>query len=333
MHSASVSQEENAKPYAFEAGVKALQESLDRRGEKAIATIKPGLPGFYTVRYDIVKDDLISIIIPTKDNSKVLETCLKSIFEKSSYKNFEVILVDNNSAEKATFKLLAEYEQNYPNQFTRLTLQVPFNFSFLMNKAVEKAKGEYIVLLNNDTEIITEDWMEAMLEQSQRKSVGAVGVKLLYHNDTIQHAGVVIGLGGVAGHTFIGLPKDSPGHFYYIASTNNYSAVTAACLMVKKSVYEEVGGFNEELAVEYNDVDFCLKLVEKGYNNLYVPYVELYHYESLTRGHPHMTKESYKRHLKEIALFKNRWKSFIDNDPCYNPNLTLDATHFQLRLN
>ena len=188
------------------------------------------------------------------------------------------------------------------------------------------------MLLNNDTEVISDNWIQSMMEQSQRSSVGAVGAKLLYHNDTIQHAGVVIGLGGVAGHTFIGLPKDAYGYFYYITCTNNYSSVTAACLMVRKSVYLEVGGFNEDLAVEYNDVDFCLKLVEKGYNNVYLPYVELYHYESLTRGHPHMTKESYDRHVREIGLFKDRWQSFIDHDPCYNPNLTLDATHFQIRM-
>lgn len=332
MHAGSTAQEEQVKPYAFEAGVKALQESLDRRGEKAIATIKPGLPGFYTVRYDIVNEDKISIVIPTKDNAKVLETCLESVFEKSTYKNFEVILIDNNSEEKATFELLDKYEKRYPKQFVRLTLPIPFNFSTLMNKGVEVAKGDYIVLLNNDTEIITPDWMEAMLEQAQRESVGVVGVKLLYHNDTIQHAGVVIGLGGVAGHTFIGLPKDSPGYFYYITSTNNYLAVTAACFMVKKEKYWEVAGFNEDFSVEYNDVDFCLKLAEAGYNNLYVPYVELYHYESLTRGHPHMTKTSYERHVREVNLFKTRWQKYIDHDPCYNPNLTLDATHFQIRL-
>ena len=332
MHDASTAQEEHVKPYAFEAGVKALQESLNRRGEKATATIKPGLPGFYTVRYDIVKEDMVSIVIPTKDNAKVLETCLESVFEKSTYKNFEIILIDNNSEEKATFDLLDKYEKLYPQQFIRLTLPIAFNFARLMNKAVEIAKGDYIVLLNNDTEIITDDWIEGMLEQSQRESVGAVGVKLLYHNDTIQHAGVVIGLGGVAGHTFIGLPRDSPGYFHYISSTNNYSAVTAACFMVKKDKYWEVGGFNEDFSVEYNDVDFCLKLAEAGYNNIYVPYVELYHYESLTRGHPHMTKTSYERHVREVNLFKSRWGKYIENDPCYNPNLTLDETHFQIRL-
>ncbi len=332
MHSASAAMEEDAKPYAFEAGVKALTEALERRGEKGSVELKPGLPGFYTVRYDLKSEDLVSIVIPTKDNAKVLETCLESVFEKSTYKNIEVIMINNNSTEKATFDLFKKYKAKYKEKFVQLDLEIPFNYSRLMNKAVDVSKGEYILLLNNDTEVISEDWIESMMEQSQRDSVGAVGAKLLYHNDTIQHAGVVIGLGGVAGHTFIGLPRDSHGYFYYITSTNNYSSVTAACLMVRKEVYNEVGGFNEDLAVEYNDVDFCLKLAEKGYYNIYLPYVELYHYESLTRGHPHMTKESYARHIKEIGLFKEKWQSYIDHDPCYNQNLTMDATHFQIKM-
>lgn len=329
MHDKSTAMNEEAKDYAFLSGVKALNEALQRRNIKGIASLQSGKPGFYRIRYTLENTPKVSIIIPTYNNSEVLTTCIHSIFEKTSYQNFEIILINNNSNEKALFDCFELWKSKYGEQFQLLDCPYPFNYSKLMNDGVAHASGDFILLLNNDTEVIQNNWIEQMLHHAQRKSIGAVGVKLLYPNDTVQHGGVVLGIGGVAGHTFIGAKKDDPGYFYYLTSVTNYSAVTAACLMVEKSKYLAVGGFDEQLAVEYNDVDFCLKLIEKGYYNLFNPDVVLYHYESLTRGHPYATKESYKRHLSEVKYFKKKWQSYIDNDPFYNPNLSLITTHFE----
>lgn len=331
IHKASAAQSEDAKPYAYMAAQKALTEHFERIGQPAKIDFLPGFRG-YSIRYDYKKDELISIIIPTKDNYEVIKTCIDSIFNKSSYKNFEVIVISNNSTEKELFHYFEKCNAEYGSQFSWYEYNVPFNFSKLMNFGRQKAKGKYLLLLNNDTEVITEDWLEAMVEQAQRPSVGAVGVKLLYPDNTIQHAGVIIGLGGIAGHTFVGMHKDEAGYFNYIQSINNYSAVTAACLMVKTSDYDKVNGFNEAFEVEYNDVDFCLKLMDAGLYNVYLPHVELYHYESLTRGHPHMSKESYDRHFKELELFKSNWQVYIDDDPCYNIHLTRGAHDFRIAI-
>ncbi len=175
--------------------------------------------------------------------------------------------------------------------------------------------------------------MELMAGYAQMEPIGAVGVRLLFPDDTIQHAGVVIGLGGIAEHVFAGTDKNENGYFNFLKCTNNYSGVTAACLMVRKNVFTLVGGFDENLPVEYNDIDFCLKLVDAGYRNVYLPYVSLYHFESVSRGHPHKTKESYQQHLNDIGLFKSRWQKYIENDPCYNPHLSRIYNDFRLRIN
>lgn len=331
IHKASAAQSEDAKPYAYIAAQKALTDHFDRIGEPAKVDFLPGFRG-YSIRYNYIKNELISIIIPTKDNTDVIKVCIDSIFNKSTYSNFEVIVISNNSKDKNLFTYLDSCKTKYDNKFSYYEYNVPFNFSKLMNFGREKAKGEYLLLLNNDTEVITPDWIEGMVEQVQRPSVGVAGVKLLYPDNTIQHAGVIIGLGGIAGHSFVGQHKDEPGYFNYIQSINNYSALTAACVMVKKSDFDLVNGFNEEFEVEYNDVDFCLKLKEKGLHNVYLPHVELYHYESLTRGHPHMNKESYDRHLKELELFRTNWQKYIDDDPCYNIHLTRGAHDFRIAI-
>lgn len=331
IHSASAARSEEAKPYAYHAAQKALTESLIRRGEEATVGFLAGFRG-YSIRYKLQRPGKVSIIIPTKDNADVLQTCINSIYARSIWKDFEVIVISNNSTEKKLFELLAGYAKQYPGRFSWHEHNIPFNFSALMNFGNTKASGDYLLLLNNDTEVITPDWMEAMMEQAQRPSVGAVGVKLLYPNDTIQHAGVIIGLGGIAGHTFVAMHKDEAGYFNYIQSISNYSAVTAACLMVSREKYAEVNGFDPTFEVEYNDVDFCLRLVKAGYHNIYLPHVELYHYESLTRGHPHMSKESYDRHIRELNLFKDRWQEFIDDDPCYSPNLGRGVHDFGIAL-
>jgi len=329
MHEQSVALNEGAKNYAYDHGQAALNDAFERRGIKAKAKLIEGLPGIYTVDYELSHSPLVSVIIPTKDNAEVLSTCLYSLFERTSYHNFEVLLLDNNSTQKELFELTDQYVEKYPGRFRVVTCRYPFNFSKLMNEGVAKSKGDYILFLNNDTEVLQNNWMDEMLKHAQRPEVGAVGVKLLFPNDTIQHGGVVIGMGGVAGHTFIGKEKDDPGYFYYLRTVSNYSAVTAACLMVRKKLYHEVNGFDENLAVEYNDVDFCLKLIEAGYYNVFLSEVVLYHYESLSRGHPHATRESYKRHLTEVAYFRKRWQYFIDEDPFYNINLSRISTHFE----
>jgi glycosyltransferase involved in cell wall biosynthesis len=332
IHSKSAASGEDAKPYAYQAAKKALTEACERRGEPARVEFLAGFRG-YSIRYELKSFGKVSVIIPTRNKSDVLEACVNSLFEKTEYPDFEVILLSNNSDEKRLFQLCDAWKQKYGDRFILKEMNYPFNFSKLMNDGAALSSGEYLLLLNNDTEIIHADWMSAMVEQAQRKSIGAVGCKLLYPNDTIQHAGVLIGLGGAAGHAFTHIHRDAPGYFNYIQSANNYSAVTAACLMVRKEAYLAVKGFDENFVVEYNDVDFCLRLMDAGLNNIYLPHVELYHYESLTRGHPHMTKESYERHIKELDLFKERWQKYIDDDPCYSPNLSRGHHDFSLALN
>ena len=202
-----------------------------------------------------------------------------------------------------------------------------------MKKGGKKKNGEFILFLNNDIEVIEPEWLTQMVAFAQQKHIGAVGARLLYPDDTIQHAGVIVGLGGVAGHAFTGLYKDDPGYFNLIQTVNNFSAVTAACLLCRREIFEEVHGMDEQFEVEYNDVDFCLKIMEAGYYNVYVPQVELYHYESASRGHPHQSKPSYERHLREMALFKQKWQHIIDRDPYYNPNLNLGVHDFSMDLN
>ncbi len=321
IHSGSAARGEDVKPYAYDAAKRALTEALQRRGEPGDVSFLYGFRG-YGIRFTSPLRGKVSVIIPTKDKADVLATCLRSLFALTDHPDFEVIVISNNSTERSLFALMQEMEQAHPDRFRWIRHDAPFNFSELMNEGIRHAKGEQILFLNNDTEVIHADWMRAMHEQSQRPSIGAVGAKLLYHNDTIQHAGVVIGLGGVAGHTFTGTHKDGPGYFNYVNTINNYSAVTAACMMVERWKLEAINGWEELFTVEYNDVDLCLRLRERGWNNVYLPHVSLYHYESLTRGHPHMTRESYERHLREVGLFKERWKKYIDDDPCYDPNLS-----------
>lgn len=331
IHSESAAGGEDAKPYAYSAASKALTEALSRRQEDGVVSFLDGFRG-YSIRYQIKdQNKKVSIVIPTKDKVELLEICFDSIFEKTSYTNFEIILVDNNSSTKEFFEFVKKWEAKEPNRFKCVRAEIPFNFSKLVNIGFANSDGDYIVELNNDTEVISEDWLEGMIEQAQRPSIGVVGVKLLYPNETVQHAGVVIGLGGAAGHVLVGEHRDGPGHFNYINMLNNYSAITAACFMVRRELYEQLNGFDEEFTVEYNDVDFCLRAKELGLNNIYVPHVELYHHESISRGHPHASKANYERHKVEVNMFKTKWKKYIDYDPCYSPNQTLGKADFSIR--
>lgn len=329
VHAGSAARGEDVKPYAYDAAKRALDESLVRRGEPADVSFLPGFRG-YGVRFKRPLEGRVSVIIPTRDKADVLGTCLRSLFKLTDHPDLDVLVISNNSREKATVELLDGMQDEHAGRFRWIAHDEPFNFSGLMNLGARHTTGDHILYLNNDTEVIHADWMRAMHEWSQRPGTGAVGAKLLYHNDTIQHGGVVIGLGGVAGHVFTGTHKDGPGYFNYVNTINNYSALTAACLMVERAKLDRIGGWDELFTVEYNDVDLCLRLREAGYHNVYLPHVSLYHYESLTRGHPHMTKESYERHLREVRLFQERWEGYVKDDPCYNPNLTRGAHDWRI---
>lgn len=321
----STAESTQAKNYARISGEKALQDHLNRMNidAKAITTVS----GYYRAKRKIIGNPLISIIIPFKDMPELLEKCINSIVEKSTYKNYEIIGISNNSEEKKTFKMMRKLESA---NITFYEYNVPFNYSKINNYAIKFTKGEHLILLNNDIEIISEGWIDAMLEHSQRKDVGAVGALLLYPNNKVQHAGVVAGLGGVAGHAFINFPKED---IRINSLTRNYSAVTAACMMVKKELYEKIGGLNEvDLKIAFNDTDFCLRLKEKGYINIYTPFAMLYHYESISRGYD-LHGENKIRFSKEVEYMKKRHaKTLKDGDPYLNDNFSLDYDYPTLKI-
>ncbi|HCF30331.1 MAG TPA: glycosyl transferase family 2 [Cyanobacteria bacterium UBA11049] len=333
MHSQSAASSDKAKPYAYQAGEKALIDALHRREEAGKVTTIAGFPGIYTIRYQITDYKLVSIIIPTKNLGSYLEKCLKSIFQQSVYPNYEVIVIDNGSKEEKTTKVIAKWTIQEPNRFKCYPLEIPFNYSKINNYAVSKAKGDYLLFLNNDTEVITPDWIDAMVEQAQRSPIGSVGALLLYSDNSIQHAGVVLGIGNVADHSHKKLPSTTPGYFCQVKTINNVSAVTGACLMCRREVFESIGGFDEELSVAYNDVDLCLKMVEKGYRNIYLPHVVLYHHESKSRGAYEDTPQKLLRLSKEVEYIQSKWKEAIEKDPCYNPNLTRESGDFSININ
>ncbi len=308
---------------------KAIEAALKRRNTPGEVIADPAAEGVFFIDYTITKSGKVSIIIPTKDNVPMLRTTIESIIELTHYKNYEIILLNNNSTTKEFFDLVKEYTDNYASFFKCVDASFPFNFSKLINLGVAASSGEYILMLNNDVEVLQADWLERMMGYSQLPHIGAVGVKLLFPDETIQHAGVVLGIGDGASHSFINFPKESDIYYNYLRAVNNCSAVTAACLMVRRDVYDEVGGMDEALPVEFNDVDFCLKLRKAGYYNVYIPSVELYHYESATRGHPFRSHTAWKQHEHDMNYFKNKWGSLIDNDPFYNPNLTKEYTDFR----
>jgi glycosyltransferase involved in cell wall biosynthesis len=331
IHKLSVANNTKAKPYAYLAAQKALEEALVRRGTPGKVELIADTLGGYRMRYDIPTPKKVSVIIPTKDQVKLLKCAIDSIIEKTVYPDYEIIVLNNNSNTPEFFALMEEYKQKHSAIFTCVDATFPFNFAKLMNLGVGLSKGDYILFANNDIEVIEGNWMTEMVSFAQRKTTGAVGVKLLYKDDTIQHAGVVLGLGGAAGHVFVNMHKNDRGYFNYIKSLNNYSAVTAACMMCRKELYNEVGGMDETLEVEYNDVDLCLQFVAHGYYNVYVPDVEIYHYESATRGHPFQSKESWAQHEHDFGIFRSKWQKYVDNDPFYNPNLSITVTDFGLK--
>lgn len=331
IHTGSIASNSSAKPYAYEAGQRAIEDALRRRGENGIVSHDEKHLGVYIIRYDIPQYKLVSIIIPTRDLGHTLNQCLESIFAKSTYPNYEVILIDNDSTEPYTEKIIKDWLNKEPERFKCYSLRIPFNYSKINNYAVTKANGDFLLFLNNDTEVVTPDWIEAMVEQAQRPSIGAVGSLLLYPDDTIQHAGVVLGIAGVAGHSHKHFSATESGYYTQINCINNYSAVTGACLMCKREVFEAIGGFNEEdLKIAFNDIDLCLKMVAKGLKNIYLPHVVLYHYESKSRGYD-TTPEKQFRFIKEIEYMQKHWKQLFEHDPCYSPNLTLQHEDYSIK--
>lgn len=327
-HKASVASDVSAKPYVVDSAKRALSAHLERLGLSGRIE-DSSVPTTYKIQYDIKGIPLVSIIIPNKDHTDDLEKCLASVYGKSTYKNFEVIVVENNSTEEETFEYYKEAQSKYKD-LKVITWENSFNYSAINNFAVKQANGEYVLLLNNDIEVITPDWLEQMLMFAQRDDVGAVGAKLYYSDDTIQHAGVIVGLGGVAGHSHKYFDRDNPGYMARASIAQNLSACTAACLLIRKSVYEEIGGLDENYAVAFNDIDFCMAIRKAGYLIVFTPYAEFYHYESKSRGDED-TPEKRARFNSEVFRFQDKWgEELKKGDPYYNPNLTLDSENFAL---
>lgn len=311
-----------AKPYAYEAGIKAVQAHIDRIGLKG-EVVSGNTLGTYKVNYEIKGNPKVSIIIPNKDYVSTLKVCLKSIAKLTTYENYEIIVVENNSEEQKTFDYYDEINGKDKIKVVKYP-EKGFNYSKIINYGVANSDGEYIIQLNNDTELITSNWIEEMLGFAQREDVGAVGAELFYPDKSIQHAGIIIGIGGVAGHVFRNIPHGMHGYFSKDAMIQNMSAVTAACMMAPRKMYEAVGNMDEKFEVAFNDVDFCLKIREQGKLIVYNPYVQFIHYESKSRGFED-TLEKQKRFQGEIERFQKRWKKILkDGDPYYNINLRLD---------
>jgi len=316
-----------AKPYAYIAAKKALTDSMGRRRVEINGVSDGFWTGSYRIRYAIEGSPKVSILIPNRDNASILKRCIDSIIKETNYTNYEIVVIDNQSHKDETLDYYEDLAKI--DKVKMLYYDKPFNFSAINNYAVSKTDSDYIMFLNNDTEVLSNEWLSAMLEHAQREKVGAVGTKLLFMNGSIQHCGVVLGLGGVAGHPYSKFP-DHNGYSGIINIIRNYSAVTAACMMTKRSCFEDVGGFNEvNLTTAFNDVDYCLKLREKGYLIVYTPYSQLYHHESLSRGRED-TPEKQKRFQEEVNYMRRKWGGILDNDPFYSPNLTLTKEDFTI---
>ena len=336
-HEGSVASGIDAKPYVVAAAKGAVADHLKRHGFTHFQiTSTRAFETIFKIRYEIIGDPMISIVIPNKDHAADLKRCITSILEKSTYENYEIVIVENGSETKEIFDYytsLKEYDNIRVVTYEKPEGQNGFNYSAVNNFGVKQTKGDYILLLNNDTEVITVNWMEELLMYAQREDVGAAGAKLYYGNKTIQHAGVVLQLGAhrTAGHSHYGQSRENLGYMGRLCYAQNVSAVTGACLLVKKSLFKEVGGLDESFAISLNDVDFCLKLREKGLLNVFTPFAELYHYESVSRGLDD-SGEKAERYNRESAHFREKWKTVLEKgDPYYNPNFSLDRSDFALK--
>jgi glycosyltransferase involved in cell wall biosynthesis len=326
----STAADQSTKSYAFDAGLKAVQDAIQRRGIQATVNHAAG-NGLYDVDYKVLSEDLVSIIIPTRNGYDDVKRCVDSIIEKTTYPNYEIVMADNGSDQPEMQDLYANYQKQLGDRFVVESIDIPFNYSRINNLAAKVAKGKYLLFLNNDTEVITPEWMTKMVSFAQFDRIGCVGAKLYYPNNTIQHAGVILGLGGAAGHGHHTFPRGDFGYFGKLEINVDYLAVTAACLMIRAKDFAELNGFDEELTVAFNDVDLCLREYEKGHNNVWLHGAELYHFESQSRGYEN-TPEKQARFEKETKYMEDMWTKYIENDPYYNPNLTRVGGDFSVRV-
>ena len=329
--SVSVASDPYAKPYTITAGINAVSEHLERVGLKGTVESSAVHPNIYRIKYEITGNPLVSIIIPNYNHVEDLSRCIDSIIKKSTYKNYEIIIVENNSNEE-TFEYYKTLDK-YSNIKVVVYKPEPneFNYSAINNYGFKFTSGEHIILLNNDIEVISPDWIQEMLMYSQRNDVGAVGAMLYYPDNTIQHAGVVLGVLTLAGHSFKHQPRGTAGYFGRAAYQQDLTAVTAACMMMRRGVFEQVNGLDETFKVAFNDIDLCMRIRKAGYLITFTPYAELYHYESVSRGDD-TSPEKRKRFVSEVERFQKRWKKELEaGDPYYNPNLTLDAENFDIK--
>ncbi len=332
-HAGSVASDINAKRYAIEAAKGAVADSLRQQGfENFEITSTKAFETIFRIKYEILGNPKVSIVIPNKDHLGDLQRCITSILDKTTYDNYEIIVVENNSTTDEIYEYYKKI-QEYDNVRV-ITYEDDFNYSKINNLGVENAQGEYILLLNNDTKVITLDWIEELLMYAQREDVGAVGAKLYYEDMTIQHAGVVLGLGAhrTAGHSHYRVSSNNLGYMGRLCYAQNVMAVTGACLMMKKSLYTELGGLDENFAVSLNDVDLCVRAWKEGYVNVFTPFAELYHYESVSRGLDD-SGEKAARYDRESEAFRTKWKELlVKGDPYYNVNFSLDRSDFALKL-
>ena len=330
-HAGSTASGMEAKPYAIAAGERAIDAHLARVGLPGKARAVEGAPGAFQIRYELTANPLISVLIPNKDHVDDLERCLSSLYKNAGYDNFEVLVLENNSTDPATESYYAALPAAYP-RCRVLRYEGAFNFSAVNNFGAAQAKGEHLLLLNNDIEVLSPDFLRELLSYSQRADVGAVGAKLYYPDDTIQHAGVIMGINGSAGHSHKGYPRAAVGDLYRLVTAQDYMAVTGACLMTKTALYRAAGGLDEErFAVAYNDVDYCLKLWQQGLHNVFTPRAEAYHHESKSRGLD-TTPENAARYAQEKANFYAKYRDYIDQyDPYYNPHFNNLFENFGLK--
>jgi GT2 family glycosyltransferase len=316
----------DAKDYAGDAGARAVAEHLQRRGADARVEQLPH--GHYRVHWPLPEPaPRVTLVIPTRDRIDLLRTCIDSIVERTDYPDYRILVVDNGSVEPESLEYFAGLQRS--GRAAVMRDDQPFNYARLNNAAVAACDGELVALVNNDIEVISPDWLREMASQALRPEIGAVGAMLYYPDDTVQHAGVILGLGGVANHAYIRQRRGCPGHGGRAKVVQSLSAVTGACLVVRRATYLDAGGLDERLQVAFNDVDFCLRLRERGLHNLWTPFAELYHHESATRGRED-SAEKLRRFHDEVRLMEQRWGDTLVVDPAYNPNLTLDGFNFEL---
>nr|VFJ64989.1 MAG: Glycosyltransferase, GT2 family [Candidatus Kentron sp. DK] len=326
----STSLDVDEKGYAVAAGMKALRHHFEQRAiSNRVTTAPPPCPHFHRVHWPIPEPaSLVSLLIPTRNRVDLLSPCVESILEKTTYPNVEILIIDNGSDDPATLKYLAQIKKQ--ERIRVLPYNRPFNYSAINNFGAEHARGELLGLVNNDVEVIEPDWLTEMASQALRPDIGCVGAKLLYGDGTVQHGGVILGLGGIAGHSHKKFPGDSPGYFWRLQLVQNLSAVTAACLVVKKALFDRVGGLDEKnLPVAFNDVDLCLRIRALGVRNLYTPYAVLYHHESKSRG-AEDTPQKRIRFRGEVEYIRKTWSELLDADPCYSPHLTQAREDFSI---